>query len=730
MATSVAELMRQAMAHHGRGELEHALRLYDDVLARDPDNVDALHLTGVVAHQQGRDEDAVVLISRAIARSPRAPAFRSNLAMALTALGRASEAEEALREALELAPDFSDALLNLGILRAGQGQLEEAVALLERATALDADAPEAHYNLGRARLALGRLPGALDALERSARLGADFAEVHFMIGSAQAGLGNVEEAVSRFSLALDRDADHAGALQSLLEILDGLPMAVDANRLESVVVPLLRARTVNARSLGHATARLLARKHALEVPEGSTPSPQQVCDGLLNDEVARLYLQRTVNVSAPLERLLTACRMHWLGDAAASVMIPQSRWQEACAVAMQCFLNEFVWTVTPEEERAVDGLERRIVDACRPALTPDATLVSDLLVYACYRPLWRMSCAAELGTAPSEAWPAALAELLRACVHEPLRERALQADVVTGATIRDQVSRAVQSQYEENPYPRWSAITRAAAQDIAERVRRWSPRYVAPEALRGRLRVLVAGCGTGMDAIEVALHVNDADVTAIDLSRASLAFAMRKAGEYGLANIRFRQEDILELDASDGPYQFINCIGVLHHMRDPSAGLERLVALLVPRGLIRLAFYSRLARVPLMQAREAIRASGLGSGANDIRAFRRRVFDEGMRGAFAEFTGSTDFYSMSECRDLLFHAHEVQYTLPELGGVLENAGLDFLGFELGIAEVEEGFRREHPDAVMTDLDAWDAYEQRHPHSFRAMYQFWCEKRDA
>lgn len=31
---------------------------------------------------------------------------------------------------------------------------------------------------------------------------------------------------------------------------------------------------------------------------------------------------------------------------------------------------------------------------------------------------------------------------------------------------------------------------------------------------------------------------------------------------------------------------------------------------------------------------------------------------------------------------------------------------------------------------MTDLGAWGAYEQRHPHSFRAMYQFWCEKRGA
>ena len=89
--------------------------------------------------------------------------------------------------------------------------------------------------------------------------------------------------------------------------------------------------------------------------------------------------------------------------------------------------------------------------------------------------------------------------------------------------------------------------------------------------------------------------------------------------------------------------------------------------------------------------------------------------------------GSATRYS-SECRDLLFHVQEVELTLPEIGTMLEQAGLGFLGFELAIPEVEQGFRREHPRAAPDDLQSWHAYEQRHPHSFRAMYHFWCEKR--
>ena len=84
---SVSDLMQRAMACHHRGELEEAAGLYKRVLDSEPEHPDALHLTGVVAHQQGRNGDAVALIDRAIANSPRAPAYHNNLGLALTALG-------------------------------------------------------------------------------------------------------------------------------------------------------------------------------------------------------------------------------------------------------------------------------------------------------------------------------------------------------------------------------------------------------------------------------------------------------------------------------------------------------------------------------------------------------------------------------------------------------------------------------------------------------------------
>ena len=694
---TVSELMQQATAHHGRGALDDALRLYNEVLAREPENADALHLSGVVAHQQGRNEEAVALITRAIGMRPRAPALRNNLGLALTALGQWRQAEDAYREALGLAPEFVDALLNLGNLRAAQGNCADAVTSLEKAVALGADSAQTRYKLGYLRAVLG-----------------DWAQ-----------------AISCYRRALEREGDHLGAQHGLLECLDRLPADVDAARLESVLMPLLRGRSINPRTLGHATARLLERKHALAAQDASNQSPRDMCHRLLDDEVARSYLRRTVNVSVSIERLLTRCRARWLEERRDGLALAPSRWDGVAAVAEQCFLNEFAWAVTAEEQRALDVLEQRIVDtlsSAQSAQTPsDPTLFSDLLVYACYRPIWRMQCAAHLRATARAAWPDAIGEMLRVTLHEPLWEQDAKARIACGAAIRDGTSKSVQMQYEENPYPRWQALTRAGKQSIEERLQRWCPGYAAPAQLRGRLRVLIAGCGTGMDAIDTALHLQDAEITAVDLSRASLAYAMRKAGEYALENIRFRQEDILEIGAGAEPFHVINCTGVLHHMRDPGAGLHRLVRLLMSGGLIRLALYSKLAREPLMRARDVIRAMGFGSGEDDIRSFRQRVLEEGASGPLAELMGSTDFFSSSECRDLVFHVQETQLTLPEISALLENHGLEFLGFELTIPEVAQAFRRDYPHAALTDLEAWDAYEQQHPHSFRAMYQFWCRK---
>jgi SAM-dependent methyltransferase len=144
------------------------------------------------------------------------------------------------------------------------------------------------------------------------------------------------------------------------------------------------------------------------------------------------------------------------------------------------------------------------------------------------------------------------------------------------------------------PIPRWNAYSTT----------------IHSEEHEGHLKakkadILVAGCGTGREAIELASVFPKAKVLAVDLSLSSLAYASQKAAEFGLKNITFRQADISNLHRITDKFDFIACSGVLHHMKDVFPGWKTLANLLKSQGVMRIALYSNLAREPINEARAA-----------------------------------------------------------------------------------------------------------------------------
>src|SRR5690606_28197603 len=114
---------------------------------------------------------------------------------------------------------------------------------------------------------------------------------------------------------------------------------------------------------------------------------------------------------------------------------------------------------------------------------------------------------------------------------------------------------------------------------------------------------------------------------------------------------------------------------------EPPLGLKVLAGLLKPGGLMKIGLYSQRARTHIVAARRAIADMGFPADAEGIRAFRAWVarLPEGHHVKLV--TRFRDFYSLSECRDLVFHVQEHRYTPLEISGLLADAGLEFLGFD-------------------------------------------------
>jgi hypothetical protein len=141
---------------------------------------------------------------------------------------------------------------------------------------------------------------------------------------------------------------------------------------------------------------------------------------------------------------------------------------------------------------------------------------------------------------------------------------------------------------------------------------------------------------------------------------------------------------------------------------------------------MRVGLYSALARAEIVAARERIAALGLKPVPADIRQFRERVLFGSEAAEFPRLALSKDIYDLNGCRDLLFHACEHRFTLPEIQAMLAELGLEFLGFEDLPVSVARHYRATYPqDVAMTNLANWACLEEAHRDTF-PMYVFWCK----
>ena len=396
------------------------------------------------------------------------------------------------------------------------------------------------------------------------------------------------------------------------------------------------------------------------------------------------------------------------------------------ALALQCFTNEYVFSETDEEKSAVEELEREVEAHLEKGEDVSPHLVVTL---GAYRPLYGFSWSGDLC---DRAWCDEVEEVITRQVSEPQEEYSLRSQIPQLTAIEDTVSRSVREQYEENPYPRWfKSGFNTTAQGIGSVLRSASLRldlgdYKSPE----NPEVLVAGCGTGQHAIRTATEFLNEQVLAVDLSLSSLSYAKRKTQELGLSNIDYAQADIMGLGALDRQFDLIECVGVLHHLGDPLAGWRVLVDLLRPGGLMKVGLYSELARQHVVAARSLIAEKGYTSSAADIRRCREDIIAMGEEGnrEKLEFRYRNDFFSLSSCRDLLFHVQEHRFTLPEIETALGSLKLKFLGFEMRDRESFEKFSSIHPEKeAVASLSLWHEFELGNPDTFISMYQFWCRK---
>ena len=199
-------------------------------------------------------------------------------------------------------------------------------------------------------------------------------------------------------------------------------------------------------------------------------------------------------------------------------------------------------------------------------------------------------------------------------------------------------------------------------------------------------RILDAGCGTGVST-DYLCHLNPgADVLGVDISEGALAVARERCARSGAAqqvsSLRQEQRSLLDLQG-EGPFDYINSVGVLHHLDQPEAGLRALAARLAPQGLLHLFLYADAGRWEIHRTQKALTLLQVGTGADGLRLGRDlfETLPESNRLArHHRERWAVDCAPDANFADMYLHPQETSYDLARLFAFVETAGLHFAGF--------------------------------------------------
>ena len=253
--------------------------------------------------------------------------------------------------------------------------------------------------------------------------------------------------------------------------------------------------------------------------------------------------------------------------------------------------------------------------------------------------------------------------------------------------MTDATDTRLAAQYEAYPYPQRDP------RDEAKRLVIGSPSHLREidywvfGATRPRskpLRALIAGGGTGDGAIMLAAQLardgREGRVTYLDRSASAMAVARSRAAARGLTNVAWEAGSLLDLQhAGLGPFDYIDCCGVLHHLAEPEAGLAALLSVLAPGGGLGLMVYAPHGRTGVYMLQDALR---LLAPPNEAPAARLDVAKRVMRHlpdsawlranrAFSDHIDGGD----AGLYDLLLNPRDRAFDVPHLYRFVEGAEL-------------------------------------------------------
>lgn len=631
-------------------------------------------------------------------------------------------AEQYYNKVLSINPDHPDTLNNLGNISNAKGNPEDAITLFKKVILLRPTAPQPYSNISQSYLITHNYDQAIKFAKKAIELDPKFIDAFNNLIKSQIKNNFYSDAIETVSKGLEIEPNNDEMLKLFSDIIKYTPFLEYDFDLDNKIELLFRNK-----KFGQIFPNLLLRieKHPyidtilLQLENKLGPEDlKNLVNKLIEIPFFMEIISSGLNSSIKIERLLTNLRREFLYNFE-HIKNTKNITLFQMSLTAQCFNNQFVFFKTEKEIKIIEKLEKQIANKVNNnQLIPSLELLS----LGSYKQIsdysWARSilCEQEINS------------VFKLIISEPLLEKTIKPLLTKITNIEDETSQLVEEQYSDAPYPRWryTPDNKEVTLDLFVKTKKLKLNNKI-ESLQNPLQILVAGCGTGIQSIAIAQQFPRSNILAIDLSKSSLAFALRKTKEMGINNINYVHGDILELSYMYETFDVIHCTGVLHHMKHPLTGLECLINTLRKNGLMKLGLYSNIAREEINKVRDLINKENIAYTDESLKSFRKRLINNSLE-ISDEFNHSIDFFSLSGFRDLYFNVQETQYSIPKIKEIIHDYKLNFCGFDFSHDFINYQFKNmfsENDSEYL--LDNWNQFEKRFKNTFFNMYQFWVQK---
>ena len=546
------------LEYYQNGQYDLAKNLAETLTQKYPNHPFGWKVLGALFQQTAKLQDSVIANQKVLEISPNDVEAHSNLGITLQELGRLEDAEASYKKAIEIKPDLAEAHSNLGNTLKELRRLEEAKISYKKAIEIKPGLAEAHSNLGITLQELGRLADAETSYKKAIEIKPDLAEAHYNLGITLNELGKLEDALASVIKSIKIKSTADAKIFFVLLIKEISIQTWNQSLVELVITALLEPWGRPSVVMPIACRLLKTNKEFLQIlKESKNNFYQPNHDKSFIDSISKkefgastlllAILSSSAIPDAEIEIFLTSLRCYFLNIAESVILIDGGKIEEVpalfCSLAQQCYINEYVYFQTPDEIRRSKQLRDQLTKALEDKQTVPAVWV---IAVACYFPLYSVTDAEIL---IHQKCSDDVNSVLKQQIQEPLEELNLRSSIPVLTSINNQVSLAVQSQYEENPYPRWIRLPKDSnKKSLNSHIQSRFSLSLFSRLLDDRNpEILIEGCGTGQHSICTSQELRGARILAVDLSMASLAYAKRKTAELDIEFIEYAQADLLKL---------------------------------------------------------------------------------------------------------------------------------------------------------------------------------------